>query len=1035
MGPPGASCRWVLDQLVDCRRHVRRRGGQRGWDSGRSAWSRSVRCCGLARGRGLRRVAERAGVDRKTARRYVEAAQAAGLTREAGVGRGDRRAGRAVVEAVRPARPNGHGAAWEALLGARGADPGVGRRRTRRGQARAVVDREDRGAAGPAGRAGAVSDAAPVRGGAVRVPHRARHHGPGRRRRARGGVPARLRPAGAAERPGDRARRRVHALIFTAVLCRHMFVWLTYSQTLTAVIAGCEAAWGFFGGVFKVLIPDNLKPVVTDADAVNPTPRAGLAGLRPARRVRHRPGQGPLAAGQAAGRAGRAVRPRQLLGRGDLRRPGRRPGPGRGLVRASGPGCGSTAPPQRRPAEVFAELEAACLLPVPAPYDVADLHAGSRCTATSTSRSPRRCTRSPSSSSAATSTPAPTASWSSSTPPAGGAAGQDPPPAAARRPVHRPRRPARAQGRLRDAGPDPADRGLRRARTEHRHLRRTAARRPAALDQDAQRLPAPGPGPPLRPRTRSRPPAAGRWTSTWSACRRSPRCWPRPPSNSSRCCPPRPAPATTPGRPVRPRPQRVRPPHTTTTRTTPTSVQLTLIPGGTHGPRRHPRQRPNDGSTTNEHHEHDDGARTGQGRSGRPGRRRPDPHAEGAQARPDDPHPARTARPGPAAEDEPRRVPRSSSWPTRSPAATPARRCCAPAPPGSTRPCAWTPGTSPTTSPTTATCSPTWPPCGSPRPATASWSSARSGSARPTWPRRSGTSRSDAGSRVHAARADKLFTRLARRPARQHPRGRDPQARPRRPAHPRRLRAQTARRDRDQRLLRARRRTAPQGQHDRDLEPRARRVADHDERRAARPVRRRPAHLRRAHPRHRGPVLPATTHRHRRAAVDPEGGHSDAHSHLQVVPCSWQRGGPITLASDTVLHDDPIGPGRARRTGWTRAAGVVGAGWSWAGRVPPRYAGMTTTNRGEPRALPTMKPGAPHELLIVGSAGSSGGLLSRGSTQPSRRWRVAMRPRTLRVQEMAFWSGVSSGLRIEAAATAIGMAGQTGRRTSARLAG
>ena len=70
-------------------------------------------------------------------------------------------------------------------------------------------------------------------------------------------------------------RRKVHALIFTAVYSRHMFVWLTYSQTLAAVIAGCEAAWAFFGGVFKVLIPDNLKPVVTDADAVNPRLTAG----------------------------------------------------------------------------------------------------------------------------------------------------------------------------------------------------------------------------------------------------------------------------------------------------------------------------------------------------------------------------------------------------------------------------------------------------------------------------------------------------------------------------------------------------------------------------------------------------------------------------------------------------------------------------------------------------------------------------------------------------------------------------------------
>jgi len=62
----------------------------------------------------------------------------------------------------------------------------------------------------------------------------------------------------------------VHALIFTAVFSRHMFVWLSYSQTLVAVIAGCQAAWTFFGGVFKVLIPDNLKPVIAAADAVNP---------------------------------------------------------------------------------------------------------------------------------------------------------------------------------------------------------------------------------------------------------------------------------------------------------------------------------------------------------------------------------------------------------------------------------------------------------------------------------------------------------------------------------------------------------------------------------------------------------------------------------------------------------------------------------------------------------------------------------------------------------------------------------------------
>ena len=46
---------------------------------------REVLRCWLA-GAGLRTVAERAGVDRKTARRYVDAAEAAGLVRDGGQG-------------------------------------------------------------------------------------------------------------------------------------------------------------------------------------------------------------------------------------------------------------------------------------------------------------------------------------------------------------------------------------------------------------------------------------------------------------------------------------------------------------------------------------------------------------------------------------------------------------------------------------------------------------------------------------------------------------------------------------------------------------------------------------------------------------------------------------------------------------------------------------------------------------------------------------------------------------------------------------
>src|SRR5664279_1931401 len=113
-------------------------------------------------GVGLRTIAARAGVDRKTARRYVEAAQAAGLSRDAGQSALCDELIGAVIAAVRPTRPNGHGAAWD-LVAARKkeiSDLGEGR----------VVGREDRGAADPVRHDSAVSDVAPVRVRGVWLP-------------------------------------------------------------------------------------------------------------------------------------------------------------------------------------------------------------------------------------------------------------------------------------------------------------------------------------------------------------------------------------------------------------------------------------------------------------------------------------------------------------------------------------------------------------------------------------------------------------------------------------------------------------------------------------------------------------------------------------------------------------------------------------------------------------------------------------------------------------------------------------------------
>jgi transposase len=212
-------------------------------------------------GAGLRTIAGRAGVDRKTARRYVEAAQAAGLTRDAGqAALCDELLG-AVIAAVRPARPNGHGAAWDMLTA----------RKTE--ITKWVKD----------GLTIVKIEVLLTRSGTT-VPYRTLHRFAAEECgfRARGtsmrvldgepGVECQIDFAqmGFITDTDTGRRRKVHALIFTAVLSRHMFVHLSYSQTLTEVIAGCEAAWSFFDGVFKVLIPDNLKPVVTDADPVNP---------------------------------------------------------------------------------------------------------------------------------------------------------------------------------------------------------------------------------------------------------------------------------------------------------------------------------------------------------------------------------------------------------------------------------------------------------------------------------------------------------------------------------------------------------------------------------------------------------------------------------------------------------------------------------------------------------------------------------------------------------------------------------------------
>ncbi len=211
------------------------------------------------RGDGERPIAKGVGVDRKTARRYIAAAVELGVDRGGGEGQlTDELIGQ-VLERVRPHRVDGHGEAWRTLLGEEA------RIKEWLNQDLTVV------------KIGILL----ARRGVV-VPHRTlarfavQRCGAGRRTTTvrvddpPPGVELQV-DFGRLGLVADGERRRVcWALIFTACFSRHHFVWPTFRQTTEDVIEGFEAAWAYFGGVFAVVIPDNMGSIVVKADNTAP---------------------------------------------------------------------------------------------------------------------------------------------------------------------------------------------------------------------------------------------------------------------------------------------------------------------------------------------------------------------------------------------------------------------------------------------------------------------------------------------------------------------------------------------------------------------------------------------------------------------------------------------------------------------------------------------------------------------------------------------------------------------------------------------
>lgn len=219
----------------------------------------------------LARIAAVLSLDRKTVRRYAEAARQAGLERGSAP-TPEQLAGVVAAVQAMPGRP--HGESWSACEARRGfiaeqLEKGLKLTKVRRLLARSGADIPyatlHRFAVGELG-FGAGRTTLPVVDGE-----------PGQELQVDTGW------VGALEPDVFGTAKKFRAWIFTPSFSRYRFVYAVLEESTRSCIEACEAAWAFYGGVFRVLVPDNTKAIIDRADPLAPRLNAAFLEYAQAR--------------------------------------------------------------------------------------------------------------------------------------------------------------------------------------------------------------------------------------------------------------------------------------------------------------------------------------------------------------------------------------------------------------------------------------------------------------------------------------------------------------------------------------------------------------------------------------------------------------------------------------------------------------------------------------------------------------------------------------------------------------------------------